>query len=239
MRVALTLTAALLAVAAAGAGAAAARHLPFGDPALPERVTCGYGGFPLDALRGPKGVERRRGRPYDALRRWIRQEQLFGPDLPIRGFRVLRRAPREVVFAAGHPPRMGAVVVELSRRLQWKAVAYGECRRLEPVDERGRAAVWRLDRGSPKPSPESTEIPVLVTEQDCASGEPATGRIAEPRVHVGARRVVVSIFVRPGDGAETCPSNPPTPYVLRLPEPLGNRALLDGGRIPFRERLAR
>ena len=42
------------------------------------------------------------------------------------------------------------------------------------------------------------------------------------------------MFVRPLDGPATCPSNPPTPYTLRLDRPLGDRTLADGGTIPPR-----
>jgi hypothetical protein len=44
----------------------------------------------------------------------------------------------------------------------------------------------------------------------------------------------VAMFVRPLDGPATCPSNPPTPYTLRLDGPLGDRTLADGGTMPPR-----
>jgi hypothetical protein len=58
-------------------------------------------------------------------------------------------------------------------------------------------------------------------------------------VFADAGRVVVSVFVRPVEGGAECPSNPDTPYTLRLTSPLGERALLDGGSVPARRRFPR
>jgi hypothetical protein len=51
-------------------------------------------------------------------------------------------------------------------------------------------------------------------------------------VVVSAATVTVTIGVRPLGGIQTCPLPPGTPAIVTLPEPLGNRALLDGGRVP-------
>jgi|GEM_PF-1168681 len=80
-----------------------------------------------------------------------------------------------------------------------------------------------------------TEIEVLVTERACNSGEDAKGRIEEPVVTVGAESVTVVFAVRPRGGAQDCPSNPETPYVMVLDEPLGDRVLLDGSEVPPRD----
>jgi hypothetical protein len=228
----------LTATATATAAPASASHIPFDDPLLPEQVTCGTDPFPLDALRGPKGVERRRGSVYAALRRHIREEERLGPDFPNRNFRLLARTKRRAVFAAGHPPRMGYVLI-VRERSGWDVETFGDCLRLRAVGASGSAATWRLDPAAPAPTPESTEIPILVHERECASGEPATGRIADPQVRADANRIVVPVFVRPVEGGAECPGNPDTPYVLRLPEPLGDRALLDGGLVPLRKRFPR
>ncbi len=84
-------------------------------------------------------------------------------------------------------------------------------------------------------TPDLTEIEVLVTERACNSGEDASGRIEEPVVTLGAESVTVVFAVRPRGGAQECPSNPETPYVLVLAEPLGDRVLLDGSEMPPRD----
>jgi hypothetical protein len=38
--------------------------------------------------------------------------------------------------------------------------------------------------------------------------------------------------VRPLPGGQDCPSNPPTRVTIDLGQPLGDRTLLDGGRLP-------
>jgi hypothetical protein len=95
------------------------------------------------------------------------------------------------------------------------------------------ASSWRLQPGTIV-TPERRVFRILVTELACAGGQPATGRIEEPLVIRERDRVQVAMFVRPVGGPATCPSNPPTPYVLRLARPLGDRTLADGGTIPPR-----
>jgi hypothetical protein len=90
-------------------------------------------------------------------------------------------------------------------------------------------ASWRID-GSVDPA--ATEVPLMVNENACASGRTAEGRIEEPDVDYRRDAVVVTIRVRERSGDQDCPGNPDTPYVLRLDEPVGNRALLDGGQRP-------
>jgi hypothetical protein len=80
--------------------------------------------------------------------------------------------------------------------------------------------------------PAATEIAVAVYERACASGEPATGRIAEPEITYGDDEVVVTIRVIPRAGNQACPGNPATPFTVELDEPLGDRTLLDGGQDP-------
>ena len=47
--------------------------------------------------------------------------------------------------------------------------------------------------------------------------------------------MVVVIGTVPRGGAQECPDNPETPFLLALPEPLGDRVLLDGYSIPPRD----
>jgi hypothetical protein len=101
--------------------------------------------------------------------------------------------------------------------------------RTAPGPEQAEVAPWE-SVGAVDPS--ATEIDVHVHERDCASGQPATGRIPDPEITYGEDVVVVTIRVIPPPGDQTCPSNPPTPFTLVLDEPLGDRTLLDGGQDP-------
>ncbi len=83
---------------------------------------------------------------------------------------------------------------------------------------------WEL-QGTP--SPEATEVAVLVTRLECASG--VTGEVLAPVVHLADDRVVIETPVADnGSDAAECPSNDAVSVTVRLGEPLGNRSLVDG-----------
>lgn len=85
------------------------------------------------------------------------------------------------------------------------------------------------------PRPGDTTVRVLVTEQACAGGRPATGLIRVLAIEPAADSMGISVGVAPRSGAQTCQGNPATPYELELPEALGDRALVDVGVYPARE----
>lgn len=87
-------------------------------------------------------------------------------------------------------------------------------------------AVWTVAPGQGLDA-QTTEIDVLVTRVGCNSG--VTGQVVEPDVDLEGDRVIVSFTVRPGEpAAADCPGNDEVPYSLTLPEPLGDRQLVDG-----------
>ena len=88
------------------------------------------------------------------------------------------------------------------------------------------AASWTLAPGDAV-GPTSEQLQVLVTRVGCNSG--VTGDVEEPEVEFNSDRVVVTFVVTPGEpGSADCQGNPDVPLLLMLPEPLGNRALIDG-----------
>ena len=95
-----------------------------------------------------------------------------------------------------------------------------------------RLATWAPDPAFPSPGPGSTSMHILVWEALCASGRPTTGRMSAPAVSLGPTTVTIKIGVRPLGGVQACPGPTGTPAILILPEPLGARTLLDGGRTP-------
>jgi hypothetical protein len=98
----------------------------------------------------------------------------------------------------------------------------------------GGSATWALDPED-RIGPQTVELTAWVTERACASGRSSEGRIIGPDVRMDDETVVVTFRVRPQPGAQDCQGNPPTPVVVRLTEPLGERRLIDGGREPPRE----
>ena len=87
---------------------------------------------------------------------------------------------------------------------------------------------WRL---AEQPEPADTTLSVLVAERACSSGRTAEGRIQEPEVDYGPDAVVITLRVDSVGGANTCPGVE-TAFVVELSEPIGTRALVDGGQTP-------
>lgn len=74
----------------------------------------------------------------------------------------------------------------------------------------------------------TTVVTVLVTRLDCNSG--VTGKVNKPTIELTEGELVVTFNVSPGQpDAATCEGNDQVPYDLELPEPLGDRRLVDGG----------
>lgn len=109
----------------------------------------------------------------------------------------------------------------------------GGCATGMPIDE-GGAATWALAPDADI-GPDTTEFTAMVTERACASGQSSADRIIGPGIEVTEDAVTVTFRVRPLSGAQECQGNPPTPVSVRLPEPIGDRQLLDGGREPPQE----
>lgn len=199
------------------------------DSPVAARFSCQGWGLPfrLKALEHPKGFERRDGPLARALNRFLAAHAggFFGPR---HGwFRIVRRGRHAQV---GHGRRARDLLLFTRGRSGWRWDGSGSCR--PRAYRHGLTAVgWWLPRGE-EPSPDATELTVLVQEDNCASGHDATGRVLPPWVHYGRRKVTVTYHVRPRRGAQDCQGVPPTRVRLRLDEPLGDRALRDGGRPP-------
>ena len=89
----------------------------------------------------------------------------------------------------------------------------------------GEVAVWdvapghRIDEGT-------TAVAVLVTRLGCNDG--VTGAVNPPRVTVSPTDIAIAFTVSPlQTGAAGCPGNDQVEYVVELPEPLGDRPLID------------
>jgi hypothetical protein len=197
-------------------------------------VACGHRAYPGLGIDGPRvepGADSRRARVLrDALRTY--REEFPGIDAlewhmagrDETGFLFLARDDRLV--------EEGWLSIGAERRNgEWSA-SIGGCdpRRVLAADI--GVADWWLDPAYPAPGPEATELHVLVLERACASGKPPDGRIAEPEVVYAADAVTITIGVRRSEGDHSCPGNPAVPLRVALGEPLGDRTLLDGSRLP-------
>ena len=81
------------------------------------------------------------------------------------------------------------------------------------------------------PSAADTVIHLLVLERGCNSGNDATDRVELFGASETPDRVEVEIAVQAKDGFFTCPTHPPTRFVIELDAPLGDRVLYDGNMV--------
>ena len=89
---------------------------------------------------------------------------------------------------------------------------------------------------APTPRPRATSIRALVQERSCASGKSPEGRVEPPQIEVTDAAITITFEIRRQPGGQDCQGNPPFPVTIELPEPLGDRALLDGGSRPAARR---
>lgn len=209
------------------------------DPRAGSRVTCGGGpAFSIDLLAVAGSAQTGNDPAAEALRRHLATDNIEINDLPDDGWIEVARSGSQVLYLAPVPASEGSwhfVTVDVDGGA-WDVGGWGGCTLQPDVGPMLGIASFRVAPGA-EPGPDVTEIDVLVTERACNSGEDASGRIVAPAVTLGEERVVVTFAVRPRGGllGHTCPSNPETPFVLELPEPLGDRALFDGSSVPPRD----
>lgn len=89
---------------------------------------------------------------------------------------------------------------------------------------------WTLDPDASGPDASSTEIRLLATERECASGQEMGDRLLGPQVVETDDAILIAFAAIPLVGAQNCPSNPSTPVVAHLKAPLGDRVIRDGIR---------
>jgi hypothetical protein len=86
-------------------------------------------------------------------------------------------------------------------------------------------ADWVLDPSFAL-TPDTKSLHLIVTESQCASGLDPTGRI-RATVEESPTEARVRVIVNSVGGAAHCQSNPPTPFVVQLSQPLGRRVVVD------------
>lgn len=218
--------------------ALSACSLPFGFGLGPTAggLTCGGSpSFSAEILEGPARAETGDGPAAEALRRHLGTENIDIDWLPDAGWLEISNIGGSVHYLARDPAAESSWFYATVARDggEWRVSGWGGCT-LEPDVGPGLGiASFRVEGDDLDPA--ATSIPVLVTERACNSGEDARGRIVVSAIEVEDDAVSVTLAVRPRGGAQACPSNPETPFVVDLPEPLGDRRLLDGSSIPPRD----
>ena len=211
---------------------------PVIDPAWITRpaLTCGEldQRFPPDALLGPGSAELGLDPAAGVLRSTIAEAPPETP-FPRTGWHRVLDGPDGVVFVArggGDVPWWAIEVGVLDGTVQ--AVGYGQCHLAIVAPNGVSFARWWLDPDGPPITPSTTILAVLLREQDCASGKPPVGRVLAPTVVTSPDAFQIAIGIRQQRTGQDCPSNPPFPFELILPEPVGSRGLFDASEFPPR-----
>lgn len=209
-----------------------------GQPAL---VSCGSGfTFDLDRLAAVPDALTRTGGEYDELRRVIREDpQLLGPDPgPDPAAREVARYDGRVAFLIDRSdpgPWSGDGGPYLYVQVDgegdaWSWSGSGDCqpRAWGPAGYVG--AVWALDPDVARPTSTTRVLHLLVDDLQCSSGRTADGRIGPAYVVTDRYEVHIELVVLERSGAGDCQGTRPTKATLELPEPLGDRDLVDTNR---------
>ena len=231
-----TLTAMLVLIACSGPSGPSADAEP---PPLAGRVTCGHDDLPafrLAVLNERAGVDPSEDQPAAILHATLRETEGLqeGEGLPGAGWIRAAHTDEVVLFVApGEGMAWSMVKVQLRDGI-WSADSYGQCHLQPELPDGVNLAIFRVAPDE-ELKPESTEVEVLVTELVCNSGQDARGRIRPFSITPAEDSVTVIFTVVPRPGGHECPGNPETPFTLALPEPLGDRVLLDGSEVPPRD----
>lgn len=90
----------------------------------------------------------------------------------------------------------------------------------------GDVGIWQLPEDA-NVTAETTSFTIEVTRLACAGG--VTGEVLEPAIEVTDTTVIIVARVSKQDDREyECPSNDWVPVAVNLPEPIGQRQLVDG-----------
>lgn len=204
--------------------------------AAPGSLTCDGGpSFGPEILEGGGGAENAADPAAEALRRHLATDHIDIDMLPDAGWIEISRSGDTVIYVAADPAAAGNWVQATVGREgdAWDVNGWGGCTLMPDVGAGMAIGSFRLAVDPLDPA--ATEIRVLVTERACNSGEDAAGRIEVASVEEDDDSVTVTLAVRPRGGGQSCPSNPETPFVIQLSEPIGERVLLDGSSVPPRD----
>jgi len=208
-------------------------------PEWPYRASCLAGAFdPIATFAAPARAEMGHQRSARALRRFLGSGVLEW--LPRHNWRLALDKSRELQFLHGHPGAELESGDELEwlrlrhSRGRWRMVNYSSWCPLFSVDGGRWSTTWFLADNQPEPTPETQRIKVYVGAR-CSKQERPAALAEAPRFYEVAGKLVMTIWLRPSPvrgGACEEGLGPGPPLTVELPEPLGDRELLDGGQFP-------
>lgn len=236
MKKALPIALALIAFAANTASAAAE-----------DLIDCEGGGaipFTMAAFNQPRNAENGSTSEAVALRNYLNTNSAAA-GLPKTGWFELKRQTSD----ANDYVRYGNGSVTTFRNLLFVRVAGGPWRPhptfgqqcvLRKLFSDGRASTpWNVVPNRLPIKRSARSLWVQMTETACASGRPADGRVSVPVIVYEPTQITLMARIAPSSGTQTCQANPPTYLKVELSQPIGSRALIDGGSVPSNSRLSR
>ena len=243
--VSLCLAFACAAAAAAGADRKARPPANGPDPAVsvwtewPHQVACSELPFdPVTVFSGPTNAERGQAPPERALRAFLARKGI--PWARRHNWRLLAESHERAEFGAGRltdratfldAPELETMAFRRTRRgWRWQTYSSG----CEPSSlRRGlRAITWDLASGQ-ELTPATRRVQVDLGPGECNGGRSQNKRMQKPEFREQNGALLLSIWLRPvTPGPHSCDGLAEPPVTIELPEPLGERELMDGGTYP-------
>jgi hypothetical protein len=189
----------------------------------PAAMACGVRFGRRTIAQAQPGAEHMEGPLFDQLRRLIDDHQL-----PIGGWRLvigdhdrlLALAPSDDGWACAHVAQTDGRVT--ARSDPSNAVRSVPSAGMEP-------AGWTL---SHPPNAATDTITVKILPRGCSLA-PSVDRLAAPLVEYTETAVILTIaLIAPPNMDVSCRTHTPLTAVVRLPEPIGDRVLMDGSTYP-------
>lgn len=230
----------LLAVIAAVVMAACGFR-PTGEPPVLDdvRVTCGEADLGI-----PGEVKPVEPLPEDAAAA-LGGASEQGDEVHERVFRSyewgLASRSDEEMLLYGHTVR-GGQDMHANLRLErdsarWIARSWNKCHLRVDAPAEFHIAAIGVDP-TRAPSPDDTELHLLLDTPRCADSAPPTDEEVAPTVAADDERVVITVLVQDESGIVGCPAgSPPHSITVTLDEPVGDRALFDGRHVPLEDPL--
>lgn len=215
--------------------------------AADDLIDCEGGGaipFTMAALDRPRNAESGSSGEATALRNYLANDPAAA-SLPKSGWFELARKTAD----ANDYVRFGNGPLTAFRNLLFVRVAggpwkphssFGQQCILRKLLSDGRASTpWNVVPNRLPVKRSARSLWIQMTETACASGRPADGRASVPVIQYAPTQITLLARIGPSTGTQTCQSNPPTYLKVELSQPIGSRALIDGGSVPSNSRLSR
>jgi hypothetical protein len=206
-------------------------------PGWTGKVSCGTPFDPLVAFARPADAERG-SRPSEvALRRHLAKTRHYATHSPPHRWRLLVETKRHAEFSRGDLANGGIEVNRFERGPEgWEWAGFsGSCQPTR-VRHRQSAITWTLARGQ-QLTASTRVVKVDLGPGKCDSGGGPDGRLEPARFREESGALLMTLWLRPPPppvpgAAYICPAVIEPPVTIPLPEPLGERELLDGGVFP-------